>query len=84
LGGQDGGDEQLQRTCEIQLAMRVGVGLMQAGKDALDTRDFDWSSFARHDEGSLPRPDGSASAQAIGKWLNALDLRRSLAQRMAT
>jgi len=48
LGGKDHGDEQLERVGVSQLAMRFGIGLLEAGDDFFQSRGFGMSGFAWH------------------------------------
>ena len=48
LGGENGGDEQLQGIAMLQLAMRFGVCAFQASNDFLGSFRFGLVRFARH------------------------------------
>jgi len=50
LGGKNDGDEQLERVCVIQFAMRVGISLLETGDDFFQPRGFNYNCFAHQSE----------------------------------
>ena len=66
LSGEDGGDEEFEWIGEVQLAMRIRVGVAQFRDDAVGTILSGGAGFPRHAMGEVT--PGKGSGKKKGAW----------------
>jgi hypothetical protein len=65
LRGKDHGDEQLERVRVSQLAVRVGISLLETDDDFFQPRGFGLERFTEHFSGKINHQDAKARRKNV-------------------